>query len=75
VTRQRPPSQGSACATGAPQKAAATGGTFVLFVTIKMINKLKKHEEAKPVPAEVPADVELLNEIRDLLAQRLEAIT
>jgi large conductance mechanosensitive channel len=43
---------------------------FVLFVTIRMINKLKKEEEAKPVPAEVPADVKLLTEIRDLLARR-----
>jgi large conductance mechanosensitive channel len=35
-----------------------------------MINKLKKQEEAKPVPTEVPADVKLLGEIRDLLARR-----
>jgi large conductance mechanosensitive channel len=43
---------------------------FVLFITIRMINKLKKQEEAKPVPTEVPADVKLLSEIRDLLARR-----
>jgi large conductance mechanosensitive channel len=43
---------------------------FVLFVTIRMINKLKKQEEAKPAPTEPPADVKLLTEIRDLLARR-----
>jgi large conductance mechanosensitive channel len=43
---------------------------FVLFVTIRMINQLKKQEEAKPAPAEPPADVKLLTEIRDLLARR-----
>ena len=43
---------------------------LVLFVTIRMINKLKKQEEAKPAPTEVPADVKLLSEIRDLLARR-----
>ena len=41
---------------------------FVLFVTIRMINQLKKKEEAKP--AETPAEVKLLTEIRDLLARR-----
>jgi large-conductance mechanosensitive channel len=35
-----------------------------------LINKLKKQEEAKQVPAELPADVKLLAEIRDLLARR-----
>jgi large conductance mechanosensitive channel len=43
---------------------------FVLFLMIRLINKLKKQEEAKPAPAEVPADVKLLTEIRDLLARR-----
>jgi large conductance mechanosensitive channel len=41
---------------------------FVLFLAIKMINKLKKQEEAKPAP--IPADIQLLTEIRDLLARR-----
>jgi large conductance mechanosensitive channel len=43
---------------------------LVLFVTIRMINKLQKQEEAKPTTAEPPADVKLLTEIRDLLARR-----
>jgi large conductance mechanosensitive channel len=43
---------------------------FVLFMAIKGINRLKREEEAKPAPTEVPADVKLLGEIRDLLARR-----
>jgi large conductance mechanosensitive channel len=35
------------------------------------MNKLQKQEEAKPeAVAEVPADVKILGEIRDLLATR-----
>lgn len=42
--------------------------SFALFLFVKGINKLKRKEEAKPAPvAEVPADVKLLTEIRDLL--------
>lgn len=42
---------------------------FVLFLVIKAVNRLKRKEEAKPTAAaEVPADVKLLGEIRDLLA-------
>ncbi|GLK77007.1 large-conductance mechanosensitive channel [Methylopila jiangsuensis] len=42
---------------------------FILFLVIKAVNRLKKKEEAKPeAVAEVPADVKLLGEIRDLLA-------
>ena len=41
---------------------------FVLFVIIKLVNAAKRKEEAKPAPvAEVPADIKLLTEIRDLL--------
>lgn len=41
---------------------------FAVFVIVKTINRLKKKEEAKPpVIAEVPPDVKLLTEIRDLL--------
>ncbi len=41
---------------------------FAIFLFIKGINRLKRKEEAKPAPvAEVPADVKLLTEIRDLL--------
>jgi large-conductance mechanosensitive channel len=34
------------------------------------MNKLKRQEEVAPKPAETPADVKLLTEIRDLLAVR-----
>ncbi len=41
---------------------------FVLFIVIKAMNKMKRNAEAEPVkPADVPADVKLLTEIRDLL--------
>ncbi|MGA4550502.1 large conductance mechanosensitive channel protein MscL [Methylorubrum aminovorans] len=44
---------------------------FVLFIVIRAMNALKSREEAKPKPeAEVPAEVKLLAEIRDLLATR-----
>lgn len=38
---------------------------FCLFMIVKAINKMKKPEDA--APAETPADVVLLTEIRDLL--------
>jgi large conductance mechanosensitive channel len=42
---------------------------FCVFLLVKAVNAMKKPE---PVPAapETPADVELLTEIRDLLAKR-----
>lgn len=40
---------------------------FVLFLIVKGINASKKKEEAAPAPAEPPADIKLLTEIRDLL--------
>ena len=44
---------------------------FVLFLVIRAMNRLQHAEEKKPeAVAEVPADVRLLSEIRDLLAQR-----
>ncbi|MET0258778.1 MAG: large conductance mechanosensitive channel protein MscL [Methylobacterium sp.] len=44
---------------------------FVLFMVIRAVNTLKTREEAKPEPvAEVPADVRILAEIRDILAAR-----
>ncbi len=39
--------------------------SFVIFMLIKQVNRLKKKEAA--APAEPPADVRLLTEIRDLL--------
>ncbi len=44
---------------------------FCIFMLVKAMNKMKKTEEAKPAPvAEIPADVKLLTEIRDLLGKR-----
>lgn len=43
---------------------------FCVFLLVKAVNSLKKKEEAKPAPAAPPADVQLLTEIRDLLAKK-----
>jgi large conductance mechanosensitive channel len=44
---------------------------FVLFIVIRLINKLKRHEEAKPAePPKPSAEVVLLTEIRDLLKSK-----
>jgi large conductance mechanosensitive channel len=44
---------------------------FVVFLVVKAINRLKKKEEAKPLaPAELPPDIKLLAEIRDLLRNK-----
>ena len=41
---------------------------FVLFLVIRVMNKLKRHEAAAPAaPPKPSAEVELLTEIRDLL--------
>jgi len=41
---------------------------FSLFIVIRIINKLKRHEEAKPAEPQKPsAEVVLLAEIRDIL--------
>jgi large conductance mechanosensitive channel len=41
---------------------------FSLFIVIRIINKLRRHEEAKPAePPKPSAEVALLTEIRDLL--------
>lgn len=41
---------------------------FVMFMIIRGINNMKKKEaEASPEPAAPPADIQLLEEIRDLL--------
>jgi large conductance mechanosensitive channel len=40
---------------------------FVLFLVIRLMNQLKRKEEAAPAPAKPSAEVELLTEIRDLL--------
>jgi large conductance mechanosensitive channel len=41
---------------------------FVLFIVIRLMNQLKRHEETKPAePPKPSAEVVLLTEIRDLL--------
>ena len=46
---------------------------LVLFLVIRVINRLKRRQDAEadvPAAPEIPADVKLLSEIRDLLASR-----
>jgi large conductance mechanosensitive channel len=44
---------------------------IAVFLIVKTINKLKKKEEAKPPgPAELPPDVKVLTEIRDMMRAR-----
>jgi large conductance mechanosensitive channel len=43
---------------------------FVVFLIVQQVNKLYKKPEAPPPPAEPPAEVKLLTEIRDLLRSR-----
>src|SRR6201985_2985817 len=40
---------------------------FVLFIVIRLINQLKRKEEAAPAPSKPTRKEELLTEIRDLL--------
>jgi large conductance mechanosensitive channel len=44
---------------------------FCIFLMVKLINTMKRHEEAKPtLPSEPTAQEKLLAEIRDLLKNR-----
>jgi large conductance mechanosensitive channel len=46
---------------------------LVLFIVVRALNRLKRRTDAAvdvPKAPEIPADVKLLSEIRDLLAQR-----
>ena len=43
---------------------------WVIFLFVKMINRMKRKQEIAPAPAELPADIKLLTEIRDLLKER-----
>ena len=48
----------------------------VLFVVIRAMNRMRRREDAKldvPKAPEIPADVKLLSEIRDLLASQAGA--
>jgi large conductance mechanosensitive channel len=40
---------------------------FVLFIVIRLMNQLKRREEAAPAPTKLSRQEELLTEIRDLL--------
>jgi large conductance mechanosensitive channel len=49
---------------------------WVLFLIVKGMNRLRRREDAKvdtPSAPELPADVKLLAEIRDILASRQNA--
>ena len=45
---------------------------FIIFLMVKMVNNLRKRleREKEAQPSAAPADVQLLTEIRDLLAKR-----
>ena len=44
---------------------------FAMFLLVKVIHEVRRREEAKPPPAaEMPQDVKLLTEIRDILAHK-----
>lgn len=38
-----------------------------IFVVVKLMNKFKRQKKEEPAPVEVPEDIKLLTEIRDLL--------
>ena len=45
---------------------------FAVFLMVRTINRMKKKEEAKPPgPAELPPDVKLLTEIRDMMKDKI----
>ncbi len=40
---------------------------FIIFLMVKQINKLRRHDDVAPPPAPTPEDIVLLREIRDSL--------
>ena len=42
---------------------------FAMFLVVRVMNKMRRHEEAAPAPAKPTPEVELLTEIRDALKQ------
>ncbi len=40
---------------------------FAMFLVVRVMNKMRRHEEAAPAPAKPAPEVELLTEIRDIL--------
>ena len=43
---------------------------WVVFLLVKVMNRMRRKEEAAPEPEATPADIELLREIRDELKKR-----
>lgn len=43
---------------------------LVLFMMVRLMNKMKKKQESSGAPEEKPADIRLLEEIRDTLKNR-----
>mgnify|MGYP001225183069 CR=1 FL=1 len=43
---------------------------FAIFLVVKLMNRLKRKQEAAPAPAEPSEEVKLLTEIRDALRSR-----
>lgn len=43
---------------------------WVVFLLVKVMNKLRRNKEEEPAPAVTPEDIELLREIRDELKKR-----
>ncbi|MGF2637324.1 large conductance mechanosensitive channel protein MscL [Acinetobacter johnsonii] len=43
---------------------------WVVFLMVKMINRMRRKQEAAPEPAATPEDIALLREIRDELKKR-----
>lgn len=43
---------------------------WVVFLMVKVINRVRRKEEAAPAPAKTPEDIQLLREIRDELKNR-----
>ncbi|WP_180062728.1 large conductance mechanosensitive channel protein MscL [Acinetobacter sp. YH12114] len=46
---------------------------WVVFWLVKLMNKMRRKQEAEPEPAATPEDIELLREIRDELKKRPQA--
>lgn len=46
---------------------------FAIFMLVKAVNKLTKKKEVESTPAESPADIQLLTEIRDLLKEKTKS--
>ena len=43
---------------------------WVVFLMVKVMNRIRKHQEVAPEPAATPEDIQLLREIRDELKKQ-----